>query len=251
MSISILSIASIIAAVIIIAIVLVVTSASVSKVRLELKTIKDMLIKVSNGTFDGENAPPQLKESAEIMVALKSIAKDVKQQQQAVTHYAYIDELTGLPNKRRFDEELVRSFDFAKRGLPVCVVTAEISDIKKINSESGRATSDRIVKLLADILRKKIRKTDMTARLGSDDFAIVLPNMNDNKIHDWLTELSNRFISEQQMEHILPGEQQCSVRFGYSFINQDLDREPHQVLDRATSALSKFESGSSAIAIEG
>lgn len=251
MSTSLLSIASIIAAAIIVFMVTLVASSAVKKVKLELTIIKDMLIKVSNGSFEGDNAPPQIRESADIMSALKSIANDVKQQQNAVAHYAYIDELTGLPNKRRFDEELVRSFDFAKRGLPVCIVTAEISDIKKINSESGRSTSDRIIKILADILRKKIRKTDMSARLGSDDFAIVLPNMNESKILDWLTELSNHFISEQKVEKVLSDDKHCNVRFGYSFINQDLDRDPQQVLDRATSAMSKITENSTSVAMEG
>ena len=251
MSASTLSIASIIAAVAIVVIILFITSASINKVKLELKAIKDMLIKVANGTFDGDMAPPQIKQSAEIMTALKSIAKDVKQQQQAVTHFAYVDELTGMPNKRRFNEELIRSFDFAKRGMPVCIVTAEISDIKKINSESGRATSDRVIKLMADIIKTKTRKTDFSARLGDDDFAMVLPNMNDNKIEDWLTEMATNFNKEQQQEKILPENQKCDIKFGYSFVNEKMDREPQQVLDRATTAMAKIMADNQTIVMQG
>ena len=254
MSTTILSLTSIGAAIIMVAIAMLVvlnTSRSARKARTELKTIKELLIQVSNGSFDGDNAPPQIKESADILTALKRIAKDVKQQQQAVTHFAYIDELTGLANKRRFDEELVRSYNFAKRGLPVCIVSIEVSDLKKINSESGRATGDKILKMLAKTMENKIRKTDLTARLGSDEFALVLPNMESNKIQEWLTTLSEQFIEQQRNENLLPDNLSCNARFGYSFINKETDNEPQQVLDRATHALSKINGGGSTIAMEG
>ena len=254
MSTSILSLASIGAAIIIVAIAMLVAlnaSKAVKKAKSELKIIKNLLIQVSNGSFDGDNAPPQIKESAEILTALNRIAKDVKQQQQAVTHFAYVDELTGLPNKRRFDEELIRSFDFAKRGLPVCIVSIEVSDLKKINSESGRATGDKILKMLAKTLEDKIRKTDLTAHLGSDEFALVLPNMDGNKIQDWLTTLSEQFLEQQRSENLLPENLSCNARFGYSFINKETDREPQQVMDRATHALSKINGDGSTISMEG
>jgi len=251
MSASILSIASIIAAFVISAIAIFLSMNAVKKVKEELTAIKKVIVQVANGSFDGNNPPPHIKESADVLTALKGIAKDVNSQQQAVTHYAYTDELTGLPNKRRFDEELIRSFDFAKRGLPVCIVCMEIIDIKKITGEGGRSTSDSIIASLGKTLSNTIRKTDFVARLGSDDFAIVLPNMENEKIHGWLTGLSDKLISEQKNEHLLPDNQPCQVKFGYSFVQQESDKEPQQVLDRATKALANIDSSSSAIITEG
>jgi len=251
---TILGFSSIIAAIIILVISLFVAfnaSKSANSAKTELKTIKGLLIQIANGTFDGDNAPPQIKESAEILTALKNIASDVKRQQQAVTHFAYTDELTGLPNKRRFDEELIRSFDFAKRGLPVCIVSVEINDLKKITHESGRATGDKILLMLAAILQEKIRKTDLTARLSDDEFALVLPNMESNKIQNWLTSLSELFLEQQNKENLLPDNQSCQARFGYSFIEKDTDQESQQVMDRATLALSKIKTGDTAVFMKG
>ncbi len=251
MSASILSIASIIAAAVISAIALFLSINAVKKVKEELTAIKKVIVQIANGSFDGDNPPPQIKESADILTALKGIAKDVNHQQQAVNHFAYTDELTGLPNKRRFDEELIRSFDFAKRGLPVCIVSMEINNLKKITGEVGRTTSDNIVILLANTLSSTIRKTDFAARLGTDDFAIVLPNMENEKIHGWLSNLSDKLIDEQKNEKLLPDNNACNVRFGYSFVKQELDEEPQQVLDRAIQALVKIDNNSAALITEG
>lgn len=247
----ILSIASIIAAATLTAIVIFLSANSVKRVKNELKDIKDLLLQVSNGTFDGDNAPPHIKESADILKALKRIAGDVKQQQQAVSHYAYTDDLTGLANKRRFDEELIRCFDFAKRGLPVCIVTMELTNIKKINNEVGSATGDKVLKLMAEILKKTVRKTDLSARLGSDEFAIVLPNMENNAIRDWLSKLSAYFIKEQKKDNLLPENHICNIRFGYSFVKRETDRDPSQVFDRSTQALARTDAGSNIIVMEG
>lgn len=251
MSASILSIASIIAATIISAIALFLSINAVKKVKEELTAIKKVIVQVANGSFDGDNPPPHIKESADILTALKGIAKDVNHQQQAVNHFAYTDELTGLPNRRRFDEELIRSFDFAKRGLPVCIVSMEINNLKKITGELGRTTSDNVVVSLANTLSSTIRKTDFTARLGTDDFAIVLPNMENEKIQGWLSSLSDKLINEQKNEKLLPNNNTCNVRFGYSFVNQELDEKPQQVLDRAIQALAKIDNNSAALITEG
>ncbi|NOX43380.1 MAG: GGDEF domain-containing protein [Gammaproteobacteria bacterium] len=250
MSVSILSIASIIAAFVIAATAIFLSLNATKKIKDELSAIKNLIVQVSNGTFDGDNPPPQIKESADILTALKQMANDVQHNQQAVSHFAYTDELTGLPNGRRFNEELIRSFDFAKRGLPVCIVSMEIENLKEIISEAGRSTSDKVVKLLAKTLSDTIRKTDFAARLGNDDFAIVLPNMENDKIHGWLTNLSEKLVDEQKNKQLLPDNDSCHLRFGYSFVNQDTDEEPQQVLDRAIQALAKIGSNSSTVLME-
>jgi diguanylate cyclase (GGDEF)-like protein len=238
-----LSIASIIASLVIVAIVIFFATKIVTTVKSELDQVRSLLIQIANGTFNGEFPPPKLKEGAQILSAIQKIAKEVQQQQRTVEHLVYTDELTGLANRRRFEDELTRGFHFAKRGLPMCIVSFGINNLEEIHTKAGRAKGDQVIADLAEILKNNIRKTDLSARLGSDDFALVLPNMEEHTIRGWLSELNSRFLEKQKEDETLKNMNAGQIRFGYSFVRQDADSTPQQVFDRATQARSKAQAG--------
>jgi diguanylate cyclase (GGDEF)-like protein/PAS domain S-box-containing protein len=91
-------------------------------------------------------------------------------------HMADHDPLTGLLNRRRFEQELERHVAHAQRyGTEGAVVVLDVDRFKQVNDAYGHTTGDRVITSVARVLRRRLRTTDTLARLGGDEFAVLLP----------------------------------------------------------------------------
>jgi diguanylate cyclase (GGDEF)-like protein len=87
------------------------------------------------------------------------------------------DALTGLPNRRTFDLALTREIDrVARSGEPALLLMVDIDHFKRINDTHGHAAGDLVIKAVAQALLETVRPMDLVARVGGEEFAIVLPN---------------------------------------------------------------------------
>jgi diguanylate cyclase (GGDEF)-like protein len=87
-----------------------------------------------------------------------------------------IDGLTGLCNHKRFKEIVKNEFDRSARyGKPVTLVMLDGDAFKTINDTHGHLAGDMVLQELADCLRQSVRGTDIVARYGGDEFAVLLP----------------------------------------------------------------------------
>jgi diguanylate cyclase (GGDEF)-like protein len=90
---------------------------------------------------------------------------------------ARTDDLTGLANRRAWDEQLPRELARAKRDeRPVCVAMVDLDRFKEYNDEHGHQAGDRLLKQIAAIWRDVLRPTDVLARYGGEEFVVLLPN---------------------------------------------------------------------------
>lgn len=88
---------------------------------------------------------------------------------------AYTDHLTGTANRRRFDQQLELEIERAARyGHPLCLLLLDIDDFKRINDEFGHKAGDEVINHLAKILHEGVRSPDLAARIGGDEFAVLL-----------------------------------------------------------------------------
>lgn len=92
---------------------------------------------------------------------------------------AVTDSLTELYNRRYFTEELKKEADRAKRlNQPFTVISLDLDYLKKINDTYGHMAGDLAIKAIADVMRKNARSIDVPARLGGEEFSILLPGID-------------------------------------------------------------------------
>ena len=86
------------------------------------------------------------------------------------------DSLTGLLNRRRFRAELDQYVSFSARyGGRGAVMVIDIDGLKEVNDKFGHQAGDRLIRGVSDILRERVRATDIVARLSGDEFAVLMP----------------------------------------------------------------------------
>ena len=87
------------------------------------------------------------------------------------------DELTGLPNRRAWNDEIPRALENARRdGVPVSIAMIDLDHFKKFNDSYGHPAGDRLLTDAAEAWRSVLRQVDILARYGGEEFIVLLPD---------------------------------------------------------------------------
>jgi diguanylate cyclase (GGDEF)-like protein len=115
---------------------------------------------------------------------------------------ARTDDLTGLLNRRAWDQELGREISRADRGAgPLCVAILDLDRLKQYNDEHGHQAGDRFLKRMAGAWSESLRAGDILARYGGEEFALALPG----------TTLEESQLMLKRLRESLPEGQTCSA----------------------------------------
>ena len=97
-----------------------------------------------------------------------------KKRQKKIEYLSFHDELTGLYNRHYLQEELKKLN--MSRQYPVSIIIGDLDNLKAINDNLGHLAGDKYIKKAANIIKSLLRNEDIIARVGGDEFVIILPN---------------------------------------------------------------------------
>ena len=115
------------------------------------------------------------RDAVAMLVIHAVVALENARLHRVVEQQARADALTGLPNRRHCEDALQTEFARAERaGQGFAFVLADVDDFKTINDRFGHVAGDRVLRAFGDVLRTSLRRSDLAARWGGDEFALIL-----------------------------------------------------------------------------
>jgi len=142
------------------------------------------------------------------IIALVEDITTKRQSDELIWQHANFDALTGLPNRRFFQERLEHEIRLSRRSdLPLALMFLDLDGFKDVNDTLGHDAGDLLLKETAERLQNCVRDTDTVARLGGDEFTVILTGQHSpgsvNRVADHiLKELAEPFRLEQETAHV-------------------------------------------------
>lgn len=151
-----------------------------------LKQVLESHLEGLLGTMDEHRQQRDLREQ-EVAERLKGLAERVANMEQEAQGYrehlevqrqkALIDPLTGLPNRAAWSERLDHEINaWHQRGNSLSLAMLDLDHFKRINDGYGHLAGDKVLKIIANVLSKRLRPTDFIARFGGEEFVLLMPD---------------------------------------------------------------------------
>jgi diguanylate cyclase (GGDEF)-like protein len=132
---------------------------------------------------------PQIRTQVREEGKLRAMTRSLSARSETLEQAALTDALTGMQNRRYFDEALSEYLgEFKRIGKPVGLMIFDLDHFKQVNDTHGHDVGDEVLRAVAGCLKDMTRFHDVVARLGGEEFAVVAPNMD----VEMLTRLAER-----------------------------------------------------------
>ena len=217
--------------------------------RVDLDFIKNSLQAAHSGNVAiTTDIPSNLSETVEIMDEVNYLVSEIMNANERLKQLSMNDALTGLLNRRAFDERLIQAYELSGRGIISRLILFDIDYFKQVNDKYGHGIGDDVLRIFSETLKQKCRFTDTVARLGGDEFAAILIGgddlaalLNDEisfNLEKWFNELDSIFVKKQSELNNGKGlEPNCRVSAGSILIQKDENTNVQYVVKKADKLL--------------
>ena len=162
---------------------------------------------------------------------LERYHRELEEANDQLRRLAVTDELTGLRNRRAFEERLVMEFSMARRRKrQLSVLLIDVDDFKAINDQWGHAAGDEVLRRLGMILRTTVRLPDLPARYGGEEFVVLLPESGEESAMGLARRVMQRIAAEEWENGPV------TISMGMSSMNESL-MNGYQLVELADEAL--------------
>lgn len=131
-----------------------------------------------------------------------------KKAEEEIFYLSYHDQLTGLYNRRFYEEELKKCDK--DTNFPLSVILGDVNGLKLINDSFGHISGDELLKKTAEVIRNGCRKEHLVARIGGDEFVIIMPKTDESEAKRVIDNI-NKLASKEKVESVT-----LSISFGYA-----------------------------------
>ncbi len=149
------------------------------------------------------------------------------------------DPLTGLSNRRSFDQGLRQEVARSRRqGTSGAMLMIDLDHFKRVNDTGGHQAGDRLLEEIAELLRRRVRETDVLARIGGDEFAIVLANTGAEEAR-----LVAEAITATVRENTRLDGEPITASIGIAIFGEDPSLSPESIASEADTAMYAAKDG--------
>jgi diguanylate cyclase (GGDEF)-like protein len=131
------------------------------------------------------------------------VARNIEERKKAekdILYLSYHDPLTGLYNRRHFDNEIKRLN--REKSSPLSLVMADVNGLKLTNDAFGHQAGDRVLEKVAAILKRECRAEDIVARIGGDEFVLLLPETDSENAQQLINRI-NAAIESEKIDNVI------------------------------------------------
>ncbi len=163
---------------------------------------------------------------------------ELEERNQELSLLSFSDGLTGIANRRKFDEMLLQSWQTEMRyERPVALLMLDIDVFKDYNDFYGHVAGDECLKSIAHYLHTKVRRSsDLAARYGGEEFVVLIQEPEIDKLMDYADEI-RQGIEDLKLEHETSPYKFVTVSIGAAYMVPDMNTEPDTLIELADQML--------------
>lgn len=164
----------------------------------------------TSATWVSANGTPLYNQKGEMVEAVISFIDitERKKSEEIMTHLSFHDQLTGLYNRRFYEEELKRLDN--ERNLPITLIMVDVNGLKITNDAFGHQEGDKLLQKISKIFKTKCRSDEIVSRIGGDEFIILLPKTDENEACKLIDRIMEAVAKEAEKNGTL------SISLGYA-----------------------------------
>lgn len=175
----------------------------------------------------------------EVLAHVETQRTQLEEQARRMQNLSYEDSLTGLANRRRFDQALSDNWALAQRARkPLALIMFDVDFFKPFNDNYGHQRGDEVLQALGALVRGVVvRQSDVAARYGGEEFAILLPDTSEEGAATLAEHLRSSLKQAAILHEHSPIGRQLSCSFGVAALIPSAQHGPRELVHRADTAL--------------